>query len=143
MVWDMFLRHNGAGYMCLLLQGFSRAFVWSKLHWSAFVFSGCGAENLYTMNNITIRHRSRDYHYEDERLRFVLRASDLNISAFAREIGLPDCEIIYKIKYGKAHLTEDIVRLIHARYPQIDGWWLLTGNIGGTAYETAESQCRL
>lgn len=67
--------------------------------------------------------------YDDERLQFVLRASGLTVEQFACEIGLPDSELIYLIKTGKAPLGFEIAERIHRRYPQIDACWLLTGQV--------------
>ena len=81
------------------------------------------------METITRRSRSNDFRYDDERLRFVIRASGLTTGLFARKIGLPDSELIYRIKAGKAPLGAEIVRRIHACYPMIDAGWLLTGKM--------------
>ena len=80
--------------------------------------------------------RYDDFRYDDERLLFVQRASGLPMVQFAREIGLPDSEILFQIKIGKAPLDSEIVGRIHNRYPQIDPCWLLTGKVRNSPKET-------
>ena len=122
---------SGAGYMCLFGQGFTR---------TAVRISNSGPRSFFrarrkkrrVMKSILLserRHRSNDFRYDDERLRFVLRASGLTTGLFAREIGLPDSELIYRIKSGKAPLGAEIAGRIHRCYPQIDICWLLTGEV--------------
>ena len=84
------------------------------------------------MNSFThpARHsRAGDFRCDGERLRFVLRASGLTTGQFACEIGLPDSELLYRIKAGKAPLGIEIAERIHRRYPQVDAYWLLTGEV--------------
>lgn len=85
------------------------------------------------MNSFThpCRSRTSDFCRDEERLRFVLRASGLTTGQFAREIGLSDSELLYRIKAGKAPLGFEIAERIHRRYPQIDSCWLLTGEVRG------------
>ena len=83
------------------------------------------------MNSYTnpCRPRTNDFRRDEERLRFVLRASGFAVGEFAREIGLPDSELLYRIKAGKAPLESGIAERICRRYPQIDFFWLLTGEV--------------
>ena len=94
-----------------------------------FVFSVAAIKTQFIMETTTRRPRSNDYRYDDERLRFVIRASGLYASLFARKIGLADPEILHEIQVGRQPLTPAIVRLIHACYPMIDAGWLLTGKM--------------
>lgn len=71
-----------------------------------------------------------DYSFDSERLRFVMAASGLSAGAFAQLIGLPDSELLYRIKYEQAPLGPQLVRRIHACFSQIDAGWLLTGKVG-------------
>lgn len=74
------------------------------------------------------RHsRSNDFLYDDERLRFVIRASGLYTGLFARRIGLPDGEELHNVLTRRQPLTAELVTRIHACYPQINAVWLLTG----------------
>ena len=83
------------------------------------------------MNSFThpCRPRTNDFRRDEERLRFVLRASGRAVGEFAREIGLPDSELLYRIKASKAPLESGIAERICRRYPQIDFCWLLTGEV--------------
>lgn len=45
-------------------------------------------------------------------------------------ISLPNSELLYLIKSGKAPLGPLLVRRIHACFPQIDAGWLLRGKVG-------------
>lgn len=83
------------------------------------------------MENVNKRPRSNDYRYDDERLRFVLGATGLPTGTFARMIGLPDSELLYQIKSGKAPLSPLLAARIHACFPQFDRQWLFTGKAGG------------
>ena len=85
------------------------------------------------MNSFThpCRPRTNDFRRDEERLRFVLRASGLAVGEFAREIGLPDSEALYAVLTGQEPLSPELARRIHVCYPQIDLEWLMTGRIRG------------
>lgn len=70
--------------------------------------------------------RSNNFYYDYERLNFVMRASGLNALSFAREIGC-DFNRLMEVRHRLKPLDLDLVRRIHARYPQIDLEWLLCG----------------
>ena len=82
------------------------------------------------MKNTHRRPHSYDYDFASERLRFVIRASGFYTELFARQIGMPDAELLYGILFGDKPLTPPIVERICARFPQIDARWLLTGRAG-------------
>ena len=79
------------------------------------------------MEKNTRRPRSNDYRYDDERLRFVIRASGLHPGLFARRIGLEDSEELYAVLCGKTPLTDELVARIHACFPQVNANWLRHG----------------
>lgn len=82
------------------------------------------------MENSSFYPRSNGYRNDAERLRFVICATRLPLHVFARAIGFPDGEALYRIIYCKAPLTFEIVQRIHAVVPQVDAGWLLTGQGG-------------
>lgn len=82
------------------------------------------------MENSSFYPRSNGYRNDAERLRFVIRATSLSSNAFARKIGLPDGEELYRIICNKAPITPALVARIRTYVPQIDAGWLLTGEVG-------------
>ena len=82
------------------------------------------------MENKSRRPHPNDYSYASERLRFVIRASGFYTELFARQIGMPDAELLYLVLFDNRPLTPLLVERICARFPQIDARWLLTGRVG-------------
>ena len=70
--------------------------------------------------------RSHNFYYDYERLNFVLRASGLSHLDFIRHIGC-DFNTFMEVRHRRRPFDADLVRKIHARYPQIDLEWLLCG----------------
>lgn len=62
-----------------------------------------------------------------QRLETVMKAVGLHTHFFARKIGLPRAEPLYRIKRGEDDLSRDIAELVCTAYPQYDKAWLLTG----------------
>lgn len=63
--------------------------------------------------------------------RDMIRASGFHTSLFARQIGMPDAELLFPVLFGERPLTPLLIERICARFPQIDARWLLTGRVGG------------
>ncbi len=87
------------------------------------------AQNLKTMDDRKVfpcNKRSHNFYYDYERLNFVLRASGLFHLDFIRYIGC-DFNTFMKVRHGMIPFDIELVRKIHARYPQIDLEWLLCG----------------
>ena len=82
------------------------------------------------MENKSRRPHPNDYSYASERFRFVIRASGFYTELFARQIGMPDAELLYLVLFDNRPLTPLLVERICARVPQIDARWLLTGRVG-------------
>lgn len=62
-----------------------------------------------------------------QRLDQVIQRTGLSTNAFAKQIGLKRSENLYQIKRDKNRISRDLADLIVARYPDISGGWLLTG----------------
>ncbi len=72
------------------------------------------------------RRRSHDFRYDYERLDFVIRASGLDLLTFARETGC-DFDTLMEVRHRRRPFDIELIRRIHARYPQIELEWLLCG----------------
>lgn len=57
------------------------------------------------MENKSRRPHPNDYSYASERLRFVIRASGFYTELFARQIGMPDAELLYLVLFDNRPLT--------------------------------------
>ena len=81
------------------------------------------------MENKPRRPHPNDYSYDSERLRFVIRASGFYTELFARQIGMPNAELLHRVLFDDMPLSPLLVERICARFPQIDARWLLTGSV--------------
>lgn len=68
-----------------------------------------------------------DNNGEWTRLHSVIMQSGMSINAFAKHIGLPRGENIYRIKRGLNGISRDVADKVVHRFPQISKGWLLTG----------------
>lgn len=118
--------------MCVCqIQGPPRAYL--TANYCSPRSSFAGAQNLKTMDDrkddrriFPCNQRSHNFYYDYERLNFVLRASGLSHLDFIRHIGC-DFNTFMKVRHGLLLFDIELVRRIHARYPQIDLEWLLCG----------------
>lgn len=62
-----------------------------------------------------------------KRLSEVLDLAGMSPNYFARYIGLPTGEYIYRIKRGQNGITRDVANRIGQKFPNININWLLTG----------------
>lgn len=63
-----------------------------------------------------------------QRIEMVIQQSKMTANAFARHIGLPRGENLYQIKKGNNGISLDVATRICQHYPEIDKFWLLTGD---------------
>lgn len=68
-----------------------------------------------------------DNNGEWTRLHSVIMQSGMSINAFAKHIGLPRGENIYRIKRGLNGISRDVADKVVHRFPKISKGWLLTG----------------
>ena len=80
---------------------------------------------------------SHRYEKAVDRLSFVMRAVGYGPVALARQLGLPGPELFYRIAEEKLPMPPELARGIHARWPQIDLGWLLTGQCSAEASSPA------
>lgn len=69
-----------------------------------------------------------------ERLQAVINLTPLSVNAFAKYIGLPCGENLYRIKHGKNGISLDVAERIAAKIPEISRGWLLFGE--GTMFRS-------
>lgn len=62
-----------------------------------------------------------------ERLAAVIRMAGMSTNYFARYIGLPVAENLYRIKRGQNGISRDVADRIVEKFPAISKGWLLTG----------------
>ena len=121
------LRPHGACYLCLFVVRFFQSLLVKQVTVVRVRCFGCGHHNTRIMKTANRHPRSNDFRHDDERLRFVIRASGLYTGLFAQRIGLPDGEVLHNVLARRQPLTAELVSRIHACYPQINAIWLLTG----------------
>lgn len=80
---------------------------------------------------------SHRYEKAVDRLSFVMRAVGFGPSALARQLELPGPELFYRIAEEELPMPPELARGIHARWPQIDLGWLLTGQCPAEAGSSA------
>ena len=80
---------------------------------------------------------SHRYEKAVDRLSFVMRAVGVGPVALARQLGLPGPELFYRIAEEELPMPPELARGIHARWPQIDLGWLLTGECPAEAGSSA------
>ncbi len=68
------------------------------------------------------------------RLEQVIKWTGLTTNAFALSVGLKRAENLYQIKKGRNAISRDLAELIAAKYPEINRFWLLTGE--GTMFSS-------
>lgn len=61
------------------------------------------------------------------RLAVVIAYSQMTTNAFARYIGLPCGENLYRIKRGQNGISRDVANRIAKKFPEISLGWLLCG----------------
>ena len=61
------------------------------------------------------------------RLETVIKYTGMSINKFAKEIGLPVAENLYRIKRGQNGISRNMVNLITDRFPEINRCWLICG----------------
>ena len=76
----------------------------------------------------------------NERLNKVLGAVNLKASTFARAIGLPTPDMIYRILNKNNTIGLNIAKKITAKYPQFNIIWLTTGE--GEMYSSGTNQTK-
>ena len=62
-----------------------------------------------------------------KRLSEVLELAEMSPNYFARYIGLPNGEYIYRIKRGQNGISRDVANRIAQKFPKININWLLSG----------------
>ena len=75
-----------------------------------------------------------------ERLSAVIEQAQMSPNYFARYIGLPCGENIYRIKRGQNGISRDVADRVIAKFPNISKGWLMTGEgqmYANEQYETA------
>lgn len=69
-----------------------------------------------------------DTHNEDwERLSAVIGRTGMSINRFAKHIGLPVGENLYRIQRGQNRMSRDVANRIVEHFPEISKGWLLCG----------------
>lgn len=71
------------------------------------------------------------------RLRAVIEWSNMSVNSFARHIGLPCGENLYRIERGQNGISRNLADRVVANYPQISKGWLLSGEGSMFRDETA------
>ena len=61
------------------------------------------------------------------RLRAVIDWSGMTANSFAKHIGLPCGENLYRIKRGHNGISRDVAERIAVHFPEISRGWLLSG----------------
>ena len=67
------------------------------------------------------------YNENWERIYAVITYAQMTTNYFARHIGLPCGENLYRIKRGSNGISRDVAERIVAKYPEISKAWILTG----------------
>lgn len=62
-----------------------------------------------------------------ERIYTLILRAGMNTNSFARHIGLPCAENLYRIKRGSNGISKDLAEKIAIKFPEISRAWILTG----------------
>ncbi len=62
-----------------------------------------------------------------ERLESVVKWADMTTNYFARYIGIPNAENLYRIKRGQNGISDELAKRIVEKFPQINIVWLKMG----------------
>lgn len=73
------------------------------------------------------KEKTKDISEHWERLHAVIRQAGMTTNCFARHIGLPVAENLYRIKRGQNGISRDVADRIVEKFPNISKGWLLTG----------------
>lgn len=77
--------------------------------------------------NAALYEKLKDRMTDRERLETIMKAEGFHTHSFARKIGLPRAEPLYRIKRGEDALSLDIAEKICHTFPNYSKQWLLTG----------------
>ncbi len=70
-----------------------------------------------------MQHKLSDW----QRLESVIKWANMTTNYFARHIGIPKAETLYRIKRGQNGISEDVAKRVTAAFPQINIVWLKMG----------------
>ena len=79
-----------------------------------------------------MKQQEKNDHWE--RLSAVIEQAGMSTNYFARYIGLPVAENLYRIKRGQNGISRDVAERVVEKFPQISKGWLMTGE-GGMYYD--------
>lgn len=73
-----------------------------------------------------------------ERLSAVIAETKMSVHAFAKHIGLPAAENLYRIKRGQNGISRNLADLIVQTFPEVSKGWLLTGEGAMIRYSSTD-----